>query len=378
MSMLRYSLILVVLGLAAAANSADRTSADAYLAGVPALVNGGDYKTTEDLCKRSLQADDTYPLAHYYMALCLEKSGKAHDAFKGYQNAASLATKEKDAAMAAKATAAAKRLGTGLMEIDALDVKLSEKLQKIATEALDTGHLETAKQAFTSLLAIQPENAKAKEGLEKITTALKDRADPIKSKIAGAMLVETFYRLGTGKKDEATELAKELSLKYADTESGKEAAGLIERDFAAPKKDEVVLLAQKLKEQSTKTADASKALVSSGSPTSVSAKPVAKNNVDVEALEKSADDETKKMGKDALVAAFADAYKNGKLFYAKATPGSEGNQENLSKALELFVKAESLFVRIETENLKDDEMAENVKEASMLRYACMKMTILTH
>lgn len=370
--------MLIALGFTGVACSADRNSADAYLAGVPGLVTGGDYKTIEDLCKRSLQADDSCPLAHYYMALCLEKSGKAHDAFKEYQNAASLAGKEKDAATVAKATAAVKRIGTGLLEIDALDVKLADKLQKVAAEALETGRLETAKQAFTSMLAIQPESTKAKEGLEKVTLALKEKVDPIKTRIAGAMLVETFYRLGTGKKDEATELAKELSQKYADTESGKEAAGLIERDFAAPKKDEVVLLAQKLKEQNAKPADASKTLVTSSSPPSASAKPVAKNGVDVEALEKAADDETKKITKDALVAAFADAYKNGKLFYAKATPGSEGNQENLSKALELFVKAESLFARIEIENLKDDEMAENVKEASMLRYACMKMTILAH
>jgi len=376
---MRYATFILLVTLASASLAADRTAADAYLAGVPPLVAANEYKTIEDLCKRSLQSDENCPLAHYYIGLCLEKSGKAHDAFKSYQTAAALATKEKDTGLATKATAAAKRLGAGIMEIDALDQKLADKLIKIGTDALDTGRADTAKSAFTSLLAIQPENAKAKDGLEKAVKALKDRSNPIKTKIAAAMLTETWYKIGIGKKDDAVTLAKSLSQKYGDTEWGKEAAGLIERDFAAPKKEEVAELAQKLKDPSAKPPETPK---TPGSPsvaaviptTAPNAKP--KAGLDVEALSKAADADTLKMPKDGLVTAFVDAHKAGKALYAKATPGVEGNQENLTKALEHFVKAESIFTRIESEKLLDDSVAESAKEVGMLRYACMKMTIL--
>ena len=376
MATLRYGIILLLIAFSGAAFSADRQAADAYLAGVPALITGSDYKTIEDLCKRSLQADESFPMAHYYMGLCFEKAGKSRDAFKEYQNAAAFAAKEKDSGTAAKASAAAKKLGTGLMEIDALDQKLAERLTKIGAESIDLGRMETAKQTYAALLILQPDNVKAKEGLEKATKWLSEHGNPIKTKIAAAMLTETLYKLGTGKKDEAAELAKTLSQKYSDTEWGKEAAELIDRDFAAPKKEDVALLAQQLKEQIAKPADASKAVAVSAP--AAGSKAEAKGNWDMDALQKAADVETLKAPKDSLVASFTDAYKNGKALYAKATPGSEGNQENLSKALEQFVKAESIYARLENENLRDDDIAENVKEAAMLRYACIKMTILAH
>ena len=374
MAMTKLCLTLVFISATISAFSADRTAAEAYLAGVPPLVTGGDYKAVEDLCKLSLRADDTCPLAHYYNALCLEKTNKAHDAFKEYQNAAALAAKEKDAGTAAKSTAAAKRIGGGLMEIDALDSKLADKLIKIGAEAIDSGRLETAKQTFATLLVLQPENVKAKEGLEKATKALKEHVNPIKAKIAAAMLSEVWYRVGNNQKSDAVELAKALTQKYTETEWAKEAAGLLDRDFAAPKTEEVASLAQKIKEQNAAPAEAPKAPGGSGVPP----KAVMKSSPNIDAIEKTAAAEVLTLSKDMLMPAFADAYKNGKSFYAKATPGSDGNQENLSKALEQFIRAGSIFARIETENLRDDDISENAKEVAMLRYACMKMTVLTH
>ena len=48
----------------------------------------------------------------------------------------------------AKANTAAKRIGAGLMELDALEIKLAEKLPKIASEAFDAGRFEVARQAY--------------------------------------------------------------------------------------------------------------------------------------------------------------------------------------------------------------------------------------
>jgi len=372
--MVRVSMLAFVC-LCAVAYAADRVGAEAYLAGVPTLIASGDFKAVEDLCKRSLQSDDTCPSAHYYMGIALEKGGKTRDALKEYQAAISFATKEKNADIIAKATAAGKKLGAGLIEIDAADNRLADKLQKVAAEAQEFGRWETARQALTSLIVLQPDNQKAKEALEKVKKAIAERGDPVRTKIAAAMLAEVWYKLGIQKKDEATEMAKTLSTKYNDTEWGKEAAGMLERDFAPPKKEELAQLSQQLKDQDTKLASSQKTApsipVSTQSKTASGARPG-----DISAMEKAAEDETKKLAKDGLVTAFNDAYFKGKSFYANATPGAEGNQDNLWKALEQFIRAESLYARIETENLKTDDIAENAREAAMLRYACMKMTIL--
>lgn len=374
--------IAAILGIALIAGglaAADRTSADAYLVSAPTLVKDGNYKTLEDMCKRALQADDTCPDAHFHLGLCLEKDGKLREAFKEFQNAATVATKEKDAVMAGKANTAAKRVGVGFIELDAMDTKLAEKLQKLADEALEAGQLETAKQAYASLLVLLPDNAKVKESYDKTMTAITERGDPVKSKVAAAMLAEVWYKLGIGKRDEATVTAKALSARFNDTESGSEAAALLERDFAAPKKDEVAKLSLKLKEQNAKILASAKPATPSPSTTDTRPSTAsARKGVDVEAVEKSADEDTKKMAKDALVAAFKDAHQKGKSFYSKATPGSDGNQENVAHALEQFIKAESIYQRIETENLSTGELADISKESSMLRYGCMKMTILGH
>jgi Tfp pilus assembly protein PilF len=380
------NLAIVLLLWTGALLAGDRGTADAFLAGVPALLASSDYKTAEDICKRALQADDTCPAAHFYLGTCYEKMNKPREAYKEYQAAATFASKEKDTVLASKSSSAAKKLGAGLVELDVVDQKLAAKIQSIATDALDAGQLETAKQAFNAWTVLQPNNAKAKEGLEKVNKAIDDRGDPVKAKVAQAMLSEMWYKLGTGKKDEASDLAKRLSKKYGETEWGKEADELLARDFATPKDDDVLVLAKKLKEQNAKKAKpASKtetpASSSSSPKTSTPSASVASapsGGLDVEALEKAADEATKKLSKDALVSTFVESHQKGKTFYSKATPGSEGNQENVSKALDQFIKCASLYVRIENEKLNTEELAAKEKDASMLRYACMKMTILAH
>lgn len=360
-------------------HAADRTSADAMLAGVPDLIKDGNAKTVEELCKRSLQADDTCPAAHFYLGWAHEKNNKMREAVKEYQLAATIATKEKDSVLANKATTAAKKLGAGLIELDALDTKLAEKLAKLAVEALDAGQLETAKQAFDSWLTLQPDSDKAKDGMEKTKKALDERGDPIKSKLAAASLSEVIFQLGIGEKAKAKELAQALASKYPDTEPGKDAAGMIERDFAAPKQDEIAKLTEKVKKE-IKKPKPPPAVVSTTTPNTPNtpAKVVAGPRVDVDAFQKTAEEDTKKLAKDALVPAFKDAHKKGKEFFSKATPGSEGNQDNIAKALEQLIKADSLYTRIENEKMSTPELAAIAKEVGQLHYSCLKMTILSH
>ena len=361
--------------------AADRTSADALLTGVPDLVKDGNFKTIEELCKRSLQSDDSCPSAHFYLGMAYEHSNKPREAVKEYLASASCATKEKDGVMAGKANAAAKKIGAGVIDLDALDAKYADKLGKVGTDAFDAGQLETARQAFSALLVLRPSDAKGKEGLDKAAKALEERGDPVKSKIAAASLSEVWFKLGIGELDKAKELAQTLSSNYGDTEPGKEAAALIERNFAAPKHDEVAKLTEKLKQESAKKIAAAPKTPSTtvtSSPGTAPAKAAGGPRVDVDATQKLAEEDAKKMSKDALIPAFKDAHKKGKEHYAKATPGSEGNQDNIAKALEQFIKADSLYTRIENENMSTEELAANAKEVGMLHYACLKMTILAH
>lgn len=362
-------------------SAADRTSADALLTGVPDLVKDGNFKTIEELCKRSLQADESCPSAHFYLGMACEHNNKPREAVKEYLVAASNATKEKDGVLAGKANAAAKKIGAGVIELDALDAKYAEKLGKVGADALEAGQLETARQAFSALLVLHPGDAKGKEGLDKAVKALEERGDPVKSKIAAAALSEVWFKLGIGERDKAKELAQALSSNYGDTEPGKEAAALIERNFAAPKHDEVAKLTEKLKQESAKkiaVAPKPPSTSVSATPGAAPAKAAAGPRVDVDATQKLAEEETKKLSKDALIPAFKDAHKKGKECYSKATPGSEGNQDNIAKALEQFIKADSFYTRIENENMSTEELAANAKEVGMLHYACLKMTILAH
>jgi hypothetical protein len=70
------------------------------------------------------------------------------------------------------------------------------------------------------VLAISPTHEKAKAGLEKAEKAIEERGDPVKSKIAAAMLAEIFYLVGTDKKDEAKKMATDVASRHADTAAG--------------------------------------------------------------------------------------------------------------------------------------------------------------
>ena len=356
--------------------AADRATADALLAGVPELLRNNDYTSVEEFCIRSLQADHTCPNAHYYLGLCFEKNTKIREAVREFQAAATAATEEKDVPLAAKAAAAAKRLGAGLSEVDALDANFAAKLDRLASEACDAGRLETARKTYALLAALQPDNHKAKEGLEKTSKAIEERGDPVKSRIGAAMLSEIWFKIGTGKKDEAKALAQALAAKYPDTEMGKEALGLVEREFAAPKRDEVSLLTEKLKTEGEKKSVVARAVPSSASP-SATASAALDCRIDVDTAQKAADEQVKKLAKETLVPEFAACLKRGKELHSKAMPGSDGNQANLARALEQFIKADSLYARIEGENLSTGELAAQSQESRMLHYACLKMTLLS-
>ncbi|MEI6535681.1 MAG: hypothetical protein WCN98_10105 [Verrucomicrobiaceae bacterium] len=259
------------------------------------------------------------------------------------------------------------------MEIDALDARFAEKLDKLASDAFNAGRLETARKTYSVLVLLQPENKSAKENLERAVKAIEEQGDPIKSKIAAAMLSEVWFKLGAGRKEDAKAQAQSLASKYPDTEMGKEAAGLVARDFAAPKQEEVATLALSFKKvMETKPVTANP----------VSSKPVVGASssvlrVDVGALQKEAESWAEKLDKNALAGEFQTSVKKGKEFFSKATPGAEGNQENIARALEQFIKAETLHARIQNENLSNAELAAQSQESGMLHYACLKMTLLS-
>lgn len=356
--------------------AADRVGADALLAGVPELLKAKDFKAAEEFCGRSLQLDDSCPTAHFYMGVVNENSKKMREALKSYQMALTVATKEKDSALATKASAAIKKLGPGLAELDALDTKFAEKLEKLGTEALEAGRLEAARRSFALLDALQPGNEKAKAALTKIDKSLEARGDPVKGRIASAMLSEVWYLAGSGKKSEAKTLAQTLMTNYADTAMGKEATALLERDFAAPKQEELAQLTVKAQEEVAigPAANITAAPGTKGATPGTAAAP----RVDVASVQKSAEITAKSIAKEALAATFSECVKKGKEFYSKATPGTEGNQENVAKALEQFIKADALYVRIEEEKLSTEELAAAARDSQLLHYACLKMTVLSN
>lgn len=353
----------------------------AFLTGAEALVTAGENAKAADMCKRALGEDSTCPAVYFKLAQIQEQLRQSKDAFKNYQTAAELAKKEKDNALASKAQAAAEKLGGGAVALTAADNKLIDKLLPLADEALENEQLETARSAYASIVALKPTHEKAKEGLDKAEKALAARGDPIKARLAGAMLAEVFYDVGIGKFDDATKMAQDIVSKHGGTAAAKEAEQLLANNFAPPKNiDAQVAEAKKqLKEQAAKAkkATATKPPPSSGS---VSTAPVVVQApaVDVDAIEKTATEDAKKVAKAGLVQALKDTFAKGKEFYKNATPGSEGNQKNVASALEEFIRCEQLFLRIDAEKLITPEVSTLEKQASMLRYACMKMTILSH
>jgi len=61
--------------------------ASGYLEQGRRLYNKKDYTAAEELFRQAAHADTRYPLAHYYLGLCLYKRDKAEDALKSWQRA---------------------------------------------------------------------------------------------------------------------------------------------------------------------------------------------------------------------------------------------------------------------------------------------------
>jgi len=373
-----YALVLAV-GVAAG-EKGDRDTAMALLSTVEPSIAKGEAASALEICKRAIAADAACPTAYYMMGRCLEQLNKPRDAFKCYKNAADLATKENDPKMQQQANMAAKKLGAGLIQISEADQKLVPRLMKVADEALDDEQLETARQGYAAVVALAPANEKAKEGLDKAEKAIAARGDPVKAKIAAAMLSEIYYFVASGNKAKASEKAQEMKSKHGDTAAGKEASELLANNFEPPKDlgAQIAEAKKQLKAQAAKKPKApavSAPNVPTPGPSVAAALPPP---VDVDAFEKTAADEARKLPKDQLTATFKDAYAKGKDSFAKATPGTEGNQKNLHAALEQFIRCEALYMRLDEEKLTSPEIDAMQKQAGMSRYSCMKMTILAH
>lgn len=368
-------------GSAWAGEKGDRDTAMALLSTVDASLTKGENAAALEICKRALAADPACPTAYFRMGQCQEQMSKPRDAFKNYKIASDLAKKENDIKLQRQADAAAQKLGTGLIQIADADQKLVAKLLFLGDEALEAEQLETARSAYQSILALAPTHDKAKDGLDKAEKAIAARGDPVKAKIAAAALSEIYYWAGAGDKKKAAELAEGVKTRHADTSAGREASDLLARNFEAPKDLGAELAAAKklLKEQAKKAVAAAKKPPTPSTPTAPSVSvPAPPPPVDVDAIEKTAADEAKKLAQGQLVEAFKDSYAKGKDAFGKATPGTEGNQKNLHAALEQFIRCEALYMRIEEEKLNTPAIDAMQKQAGTSRYSCMKMTILSH
>ena len=355
----------------------DREGAKILLNTAEKTLKDGDYSTAQSMCERALAEDKDFPKAHLVMGQILEAQSKAKEAIASYQLAAELAKKEKDTVTETQALAAAKKLAPGLLDIKLADQKLVDKLATLASSAANESQLDTAKSAYQAVLALTPNNDEARKKLDDVQQKLDARGDPVKAKIAGAGLSEVWYKFGIGSKDEARKLAQEISNKYADTPFGKEAAKLLECNFDLSKtiSQDIAEAKQQIKQQAA-------AAVKKPAPGPATPNTPANSGphvgVDIDLVERTATEEAKGLPKDKIVPTFTETFKKGKDFYSKATPGSEGNQKNVAAALEQFIRCEALYMRIDQEKLMTPEVEDQEKDASMLRYACMKMTILSH
>ncbi len=352
----------------------DRDKAMALLVSVDGLIAKGELDNAIDMCKRAIAEDDSCPMAYFKLAQAQEQKRNVKDAFRDYQTAAELARKDKDPQLVVKAQVAAEKLGGGAAQMSTADTKLIDKLSALGDDALADDQYETARSAYESILALRPTHAKAREGLDKAEKAIQARGDPVKARLAAAMLAEVFYNVGNGKKEDAAKMAQDIVKRHGETKAGKEAVALLANDFGPPKTEQMAEVKKQLKEQTQKA----KKVAATRPPTNVSATVAPPPPVDVDGMEKAATEDAKKLPKTSLVATFKETFLKGKEAYGKATPGSEGNQKNVAIALESFIRCEQLFMRIEDEKLVNDDVSGMEKQASMLRYACMKMTILSH
>ena len=100
--------------------------------------------------------------------------------------------------------------------------------------------------------------------------------------------------------------------------------------------------------------------------------------MDIDAVEKTATEDTKKLPKDKVIPTFTETYTKGKGVLFKSSPWFGRQSERTAAALQEFIRCEALYLRIDAEKMMTPEVEDNEKQASMLRYACMKMTILSH
>jgi tetratricopeptide (TPR) repeat protein len=368
--------ILCVLLSAALAFAGDRDTAAALITSAEKALKNGDYATAKSVCERAIQSDDTYAQAHLMMGQILEAMNQPREAIKSFQAAADAARKENNPQLAQKALDSAKRIAPGLVELNQADQKLFDRLTALGEKAFAEERFDTAKQAFGSALALQPGNEKLKEQLSKTERAIDARGDPVRVKIAAAAMSEVWYYVGSGKKDQARKMAADVASKFADLPTGRDAQRLLDTNFDLSKtlKQDIVAAREELATEQKRLAAARVPTPATPARTDVKS-PV---QVNLEGAEKTAADEAKKLAKDQLVARHAEYCVKGHEFYSKATPGTEGNQRNLALALEQFIQCEAVYLRLEEQGLLTPAIDKLQEEASMLRYACMKMTILSH
>jgi len=375
-------------GVGRVARAGDREEAKVLLQSAETNLKKGDFATAEEMCTRALASDKDYGRVHLVMGQCYEGQNKAREAINEYNLAAELSLKDKtpDRATADQATGFAKKLAPGLLEIKQADQRLATKLTTLASGALAESQLDTAKSAYQELLALNPSDDDARKNLDEVQKRIDERGDPIKGKIAAAGMSEVYYELGTGSKDKAREQAQEIAQKFSDTSYGKDASHLLSCNFDLSKTIEQDL--KDAKEQIKQLAAAQKKPTPAAttstqtSPPSTSSTPshsvAPQQGVDIDGVERQAEEDAKKLPKDKLVSTFSETFKAGKEFYSKATPVSEGNQKNVAAALTKFIGCEALYMQIDTDKLMTPDVEAQEKDASMLRYACMKMTILSH
>jgi tetratricopeptide (TPR) repeat protein len=224
----------------------DRDVALALVSQVDGMVKQGSFDKAADMCRRALAADDTCGEAHYQLGVCQAQLNQPREAMQSYQRAIQFGAQSKDDVLQQKARAGMKKLCPGVLEFEQADQKLVDKLVVLADEALGAGQLETASEGFDLALALNPAHARAKEGAKKAHALLEKRGDPVQAKLADAMLQETWYLVGAGRKDEAKKMASDLSQRYPETNSGREAAQLVTNDFGPPKKEEALALKKQL------------------------------------------------------------------------------------------------------------------------------------
>lgn len=349
----------------------DRDAAMVMVANAEKNLNAGQFDVAKGMCERALAEDKNCPEAQFLLGCCFQKLGKAKEAMASYQLAADLAKKGSNSALMAKALDAAKNLVPGLPDILTADQKLAAKLTPLANAAMDGQQWETARFAYQAILAVAPANENAKKNLADVEQQILARGDPIKAKIASAALAESFYYVGVSQLDKAREMA-EKARSHADTAAGKEADHLLACNFDLSQTigDDLATAKKEFRQIIAKSTPVA--------PTTASAINAPATGIDIDAVEKTATDESKKMPKEKLVPSFTETYAKGKDFYSKAAPGTDGNQKNVAAALEQFIRCEVLYLRIDEEKIMTPDVEESEKQASMLRYACMKMTILSH